>query len=83
MFVALAQAGGASGLWPIASEQTADLLLITVLAIRSGALAGLSSRSLGQPILVGVSGMGTNLLYFFATHAGVQCVAHGRTIAVN
>jgi uncharacterized membrane protein len=33
--------------------------------------ARLSSRSVGLPILVGVSGMGANLLYFFATHTGL------------
>ena len=71
MFVGLAQAGGQAGLWPIVSEQTTALVLLSVLALRSRAMLGMGIRQVGLPVVVGIAGMGATLLYFFATHSGL------------
>jgi uncharacterized membrane protein len=71
LFVALAQAGGQAGLWPIAAEQTSALLLVLAVAARSCKPLRVNVRTAGLPILVGVGGMSATLLYFYATHSGM------------
>jgi len=72
LFVALAQAGGQAGLWPIAAEQTSALLLVLAVAARSRKPLHVNGRTAGLPILVGVGGMSATLLYFYATHSGMM-----------
>lgn len=71
MFVALAQAGDHAGLWPVACEQTSALVFVLAAALRSRASLGLSVRTIGLPVVAGVSGMAATLLYFYATHFGM------------
>lgn len=71
MFVALAQAGGGSGLWPVAAEQTSSLVLVLAIAVVARTPVRLHVRGAIGPILVGVSGMAATLLYFVATQRGM------------
>ena len=71
MFVALAQAGDHAGLWPVACEQTSGLAFVVATALKSRAPLGLSVRTVGMPLLAGISGMAATLVYFYATHFGM------------
>jgi uncharacterized membrane protein len=71
MFVALAQAGGHAGLWPVATEQTSSLVLLLVVVAVTRTSLKVSVRSLGLPVLAGVTGMAATLLYFAATLQGM------------
>ena len=80
MFIGLAQAGHVpgsqgAGLWPVASEQTGSLLLVLALAVRSRVPLRPAIRAAGWPALVGASGMGATLLYFYATHVSMLATA--------
>jgi drug/metabolite transporter (DMT)-like permease len=80
MFIGLAQAGHVpgsqgAGLWPVASEQTSSLLLVLAMAIRSRVPLRPAIRAAGWPVLVGASGMGATLLYFYATHVSMLATA--------
>lgn len=71
MFVALAQAGGGSGLWPVAAEQTSCLALVLAIVVGTRTPLRLPVRGAVLPILAGVSGMAATLLYFVATQRGM------------
>jgi uncharacterized membrane protein len=71
LFVALAQAGNGSGLWPVASEQTMALVLAAAVAIGSRTPVRVTVRGAALPVLAGVSGMVATLLYFVATQQGL------------
>src|SRR5690242_9470685 len=80
MFIGLAQAGHVpgsqgAGLWPVASEQTGSLLLVLALAVRSRVPLRPAIRAAGWPALVGASGMGATLLYFYATPVSMLATA--------
>jgi drug/metabolite transporter (DMT)-like permease len=80
MFIGLAQAGHVpgsqgAGLWPVASEQTSSMLLVLAMAIRSRVPLRPAIRAAGWPVLVGASGMGATLLYFYATHVSMLATA--------
>jgi uncharacterized membrane protein len=71
MFIGLAQAGGAAGLWPVASEQSGSLLVVLAVALKAREPLGFKVRTAGLPVLVGVSGMSATLLFFYATHSSM------------
>jgi uncharacterized membrane protein len=71
MFVGLARAGDHAGLWPVASEQTVSLAVLSVLALRSRPVLRLGLRALGLPVVIGVASMAATLCYFAASHAGL------------
>jgi uncharacterized membrane protein len=71
MFVGLAQAGGHAGLWPVATEQTSSLVLLLVVAAVTRTSLKVNVRSLGLPVLAGVTGSLATLLYFAATLQGM------------
>jgi uncharacterized membrane protein len=71
LFVALAQAGNGSGLWPVASEQTMALVLAAAVAIGTRTPVRVTVRGAALPVLAGVSGMVATLLYFVATQQGL------------
>jgi uncharacterized membrane protein len=75
LFVGLAQAGKNAGLWPVASEQTGALLVPLAVAVKSRQPLRIPVRSLGLPLLTGVSGMAATLAYFYATHFSMLAVA--------
>ena len=75
LFIGLAQAGKNAGLWPVASEQTGALLVPLAVAVKSRQPLRIPVRSLGLPLLSGVSGMAATLTYFYATHFSMLAVA--------
>jgi drug/metabolite transporter (DMT)-like permease len=75
LFVGLAQAGHNAGLWPVASEQTATLLVVLAVAIKTREPLRIPVRAAGLPVLAGASGMVATLAYFYATHFSMLAVA--------
>jgi uncharacterized membrane protein len=75
LFVGLAQAGHNAGLWPVASEQTATLLVVLAVAIKTREPLRIPVRAAGLPVLAGASGMAATLAYFYATHFSMLAVA--------
>jgi drug/metabolite transporter (DMT)-like permease len=75
LFIGLAQAGSHDGLWPVASAQTSALLLILVVAVRSGEPLRVPIRASGLPVLAGASGMAATLVYFYTTHVAMLATA--------
>lgn len=75
LFVGLAQAGRHAGLWPVASEQTATLLVTLAVAVKTREPLRIPVRAAGLPVLVGASGMAATLAYFYATHFSMLAVA--------
>jgi uncharacterized membrane protein len=75
LFIGLAQAGPNAGLWPVASEQTATLLPVLLVAVKTREPLRIPFRAAGLPVLAGASGMGATLAYFYATHFSMLAVA--------
>src|SRR6516225_8822340 len=75
LFIGLAQAGRNAGLWPVASEQTATLLPVLLVAIRTRAPLRFPVRAAGLPVLAGAAGLAATLTYFYATHVSMLAVA--------
>jgi drug/metabolite transporter (DMT)-like permease len=75
LFIGLAQAGRNAGLWPVASEQTATLLPVLLVAIKTRAPLRFPLRAAGLPVLAGATGMAATLTYFYATHVSMLAVA--------
>jgi drug/metabolite transporter (DMT)-like permease len=80
LFIGLDRAGSASGLWPVASSQAAEILVLGCVLV---AIRGFSNSPLGtaRPLGTGVlavltglfGGVGT-ILYFLATHHGFLAI---------
>jgi uncharacterized membrane protein len=75
LFIGLAQAGRNAGLWPVASEQTATLLPVLLVAVKTRVPLRIPVRAAGLPVLAGASGMAATLAYFYATHFSMLAVA--------
>ena len=80
LFVGLDRAGSASGLWPVASGQAAEVLVLgcVLLVIRGFSNSPLgTARPLGTAVLAVLTGLfggvGT-ILYFLATHHGFLAI---------
>lgn len=74
LFVGLNRAGARSGLWPVAASQVSAVVAVTCL----GAFIEEERRPLRDvgwlAALTGVTGAAGELLYFYATHAGLLAV---------
>ena len=75
LFIGLAQAGRNAGLWPVACEQTAALLITLAVAVKSRVPLRIPVRAAGLPVLAGASGMAATLAYFYATHVSMLAIA--------
>ena len=75
LFVALAQAGDGSGLWPVmAGEVVAVVLLGAVTAVRRPTW-DVDRRWLGIIVAAGLLSIAANILFFLATHRSLLTVA--------
>ena len=74
-FIALAQAGRNAGLWPVACEQAATLLLTLAVTVKSREPLRSPVRVVGLPILAGASAMAASLAYFYSTHFSMLAIA--------
>lgn len=73
LFIGLARAGDAAGLWPVAVGQSVSMLLqIGVVANRRPARP--NRRAVILPAVVGVMSISATLLYFLATHHGLLVI---------
>ncbi len=74
LFIGLNRAGSGSGLWPAAASQVSAVVAVACL----GAFIGEARRPVrsvsGLAALTGVTGAAGELLYFYATHAGLLAV---------
>jgi drug/metabolite transporter (DMT)-like permease len=75
LFIGLAQAGRNAGLWPVASEQTAALLPVLAVAVKTRVPLRIPVRAAGLPVLAGASGTAATLTYFYATHFSMLAIA--------
>lgn len=81
--VALGQAGGSGGLWPVVAAALSQMLLLGVVVLASRALRGgsvpsgrkLPGRALSQAAAAGLLGTGGTVCYFYSTQDGPLVVA--------
>jgi len=76
-FVLLREAGTGSGLWPLVTARSGNVLVLTVAILLSGrrSLARPAGATLALAIGSGALDAGANLLYFLATNAGLLSLA--------
>lgn len=74
LFIGLDQAGGRSGLWPVATGQVTALLVIAVaVAVRRPPPSFVGS-SVWMSVAGGALGISASILYFDATHVGLLTI---------
>jgi uncharacterized membrane protein len=71
MFVALAQTGTGSGLWPVATEQIGSMLVICGAALATRTRLDFTARTALAPVLAGLAGTAATLAYYYATRFGL------------
>ena len=74
LFIALNRAGTGSGLWPVVSSQVSALVTVVCLGAVTGEARLPARRACGPAALTGVTGAAGEVLYFYATHAGLLAV---------
>ena len=74
LFIALNRAGTGSGLWPVVSSQVSALVTVVCLGAATGEARLPTRRACGPAALTGVTGAAGEVLYFYATHAGMLAV---------
>ena len=74
LFIALNRAGTGSGLWPAVASQVTALVAVTCLGALTGEARLPSRRATGPAALTGATGAAAEVLYFYATHAGLLAV---------
>lgn len=73
-FIALAQAGGGAGLWPMAFEQIGALSLVLAAAAATHTPLRLPPRDAAASASIGIGGLIATFLYYAATHAGMLAI---------
>jgi len=75
-FVLLREAGTGSGLWPLVSARTGNVVMLVVaMLLTRRRVAAPKGPTLALAVCSGALDAGANLLYFLATHAGLLSLA--------
>jgi uncharacterized membrane protein len=79
LFIGLGLAGDDSGLWPVAADQTAAVVFVSVVAATTGSASGIRAALHGQPgrhaLVAAALGITATILYFRAAHTSLLTVA--------
>jgi len=74
LFIGLNRAGSHSGLWPVASASGAELALAVVVAAATRNIRRPGAQQGWLAVFTGVTGAGSIVAYFYATHDGFLAV---------
>ena len=74
LFIGLNRAGSHSGLWPVASASGAELALAVVVAAATRNIRRPAAQQGWLAVFTGVTGAGSIVAYFYATHDGFLAV---------
>jgi drug/metabolite transporter (DMT)-like permease len=70
-FIAISRAGKASGLWPVVISRSTSLTLVGACLLAGRKKPKLAKGSLGVTLAAGLSDMGANIFFLFASRSGL------------